>query len=183
MFSHLLSHTDDVTYFISLQYAEFIRIGWWSLWIALVNVINVSQNFQCADVPAGLRMTLVLDDTYDCANVWFLILQLNGIFAFYNFFYNFKDCCYNILSALFQVELDCKWRMRIESAYNVGDLYIVLLFSCWSTWMFSCVGIIIMLVIVVGYEFWCLIMAVTVVVNYVSQNFQCADALAGLRLS
>ena len=45
--------------------------------------------------------------------------------------------------------------------------------------MFNCAGIVIVLVIVVGLEFCYVIvtMAVNVVVNYVSQNFQCADAL------
>ena len=44
-------------------------------------MINVSQNFQCADDPAGLRMSLMLDDTDNCVNVGFLALQLYGIFA------------------------------------------------------------------------------------------------------
>ena len=37
-------------------------------------VTNASQNFQCADAPAGLRMSLVLDETDDCADVRFLAL-------------------------------------------------------------------------------------------------------------
>ena len=44
-------------------------------------MINVSQNFQCADDPAGLQMSLVLDDSYDCVDVGFLALQLDDIFA------------------------------------------------------------------------------------------------------
>lgn len=44
--------------------------------------------------------------------------------------------------------------------------------------MFKCAGIIIRFVIVVGYELYLIVtMAVTVVVNYVLQNFQCANAL------
>ena len=51
--------------------------------------------------------------------------------------------------------------------------------------MFNCASIVIVLVIVVEYEFSHVIvtMAVNVVVNYVSQNFQCADAPAGLRMN
>ena len=47
---------------------------------------NASQNFQCADALAGLRMSLVLKDMSDCVDVRFLALQLDGIFASEIFF-------------------------------------------------------------------------------------------------
>ena len=62
---------------------------------------NASQNFQCADALAGLRMSLVLKDTSDCVDVRFLALQLDGIFASEIFFYNWNDCCYNMQVVLF----------------------------------------------------------------------------------
>ena len=42
-------------------------------------MINVSQNFQCAETLAGLRMSFVLDDTDDCVYVWFFSLYLDDI--------------------------------------------------------------------------------------------------------
>ena len=75
--------------------------------MAVTVVVNyVSQNFQCADAPAGLRMSLVLDDPCDYVDVGFLALQLDGIFALEFLYYN-NDCCYNLLDILFKVELDC----------------------------------------------------------------------------
>ena len=68
-----------MTKFISLQYAWDVEIGWWSLCNTLVVVINVSQNVQYADTPAGLILSLVLDDNDDCINVWFFALYLDGI--------------------------------------------------------------------------------------------------------
>ena len=59
----------------------------------------------------------------------FFALQLYGILAF-DFFYHNIDCCYNTLDILFKVELDCIWKMWFESAYDIGDLYAVLLFRC-----------------------------------------------------
>ena len=34
----------------------------------IVDVINALQNFRCADAPARLLMSLILNDTNDCAD-------------------------------------------------------------------------------------------------------------------
>ena len=61
------------------------------------------QNFQCTDAPAGLQMSFVQNDTYNCAVGWNICIRV--------FFYYNNDCCYYMLGVLFHVELDCICRM------------------------------------------------------------------------